>query len=94
MLREERGDVGDSSIKREDGGDRTKVSVKNMSAKWNVEEKENTLTDISFDVQEGHLLAIIGPVGSGKVIIIWLQNLSFLLLLTPSILQGHLWPQS
>lgn len=43
------------------------VRVISITAKWNEDLAENTLTDVSLDVKSGELVAVIGPVGSGKV---------------------------
>lgn len=53
--------------KKHDKNSQVKVAVKNLSAKWDDTYEVMTLTDISFEVQRGQLLAIIGPVGCGKV---------------------------
>ncbi|KAL3281370.1 hypothetical protein HHI36_004580 [Cryptolaemus montrouzieri] len=42
------------------------IFVKNASAKWSEASIDNTLSDITFSVTPGNLLAVIGPVGSGK----------------------------
>lgn len=36
---------------------------------WNLfsERKDNTLTDVSFQVGSGQLLTVVGQIGSGKV---------------------------
>ena len=47
--------------------DKATVVMTQISGKWNHEETENTLTDVSLSVYPGKLVAIIGPVGSGKV---------------------------
>ena len=39
-----------------------------ITARWNKTTTEPTLRDISVDLKSGDLLAIIGPVGSGKVV--------------------------
>lgn len=57
----------------ENGGDKIKhtleekgVTLKNVTAKWTNESTDNTLTNITLEVPFGKLLAVIGPVGSGK----------------------------
>jgi ABC-type glutathione transport system ATPase component len=53
------------------GGDdpahRKVIRVTSITAKWTNDLSENTLTSVSLDVRPGGLVAIIGPVGSGKV---------------------------
>ncbi len=51
-----------------EGGDEDySIRIENLSAKWNPNYDENTLTDINLKVKPGQLVAIIGHVGSGKV---------------------------
>ena len=49
--------------------DRTqqRLLVEDMSAKWNPDMDVSTLKDISLTLKDGELLAVIGPVGAGKV---------------------------
>ncbi|XP_054158176.1 ATP-binding cassette sub-family C member 4-like [Oppia nitens] len=42
------------------------IVVENMSATWDTELKSPTITDITVSLAPGELLAVIGPVGSGK----------------------------
>lgn len=42
------------------------ISVKNVTARWDKENSEETLENVNLLVQPGTLAAIIGPVGSGK----------------------------
>ncbi|CAL4094228.1 unnamed protein product, partial [Meganyctiphanes norvegica] len=42
------------------------ITVSGVTAKWSEETEENTLTNVSCSVKAGELLAVIGPVGSGK----------------------------
>jgi ABC-type glutathione transport system ATPase component len=54
----------------EKSGDLTRkkgIRIISITAKWNEDLAENTLTDVSLDVKSGELVAVIGPVGSGKV---------------------------
>jgi ATP-binding cassette, subfamily C (CFTR/MRP), member 4 len=44
----------------------TGVMVQNLKAKWVPESPEYTLNDVNLHVQPGTLVAVIGPVGSGK----------------------------
>jgi len=48
--------------------------MSNASAKWTDAQIENTLENINLTVTPGRLVAIIGPVGAGKVYLIY--NLS------------------
>ena len=43
------------------------MTVRGLTAKWSEATEENTLTDLTCCVKAGELLAVIGPVGSGKV---------------------------
>lgn len=55
---------------KEGGGDsmhRNAIRVTSITAKWNNDLPDNTLTDVSLDVNPGGLVAVVGPVGSGKV---------------------------
>jgi len=52
------------------GGDPTHtkvIKVTSITAKWTNVLSENTLTGVSLDVRPGGFVAVIGPVGSGKV---------------------------
>lgn len=42
------------------------IQVTNIKARWDSENTEYTLNDVNLRVQPGTLVAIIGPVGSGK----------------------------
>lgn len=42
------------------------LRVHNLVAKWNQNETQTALNDISIDLKPGDLLAVIGPVGAGK----------------------------
>lgn len=44
------------------------ILISNATAKWSPDQTENTLNDIELSVDSGRLAAIIGSVGSGKVI--------------------------
>jgi ABC-type glutathione transport system ATPase component len=49
------------------GGDSTHTKVISITAKWTNDLSENTLSGVSIDVRPGGFVAVIGPVGSGKV---------------------------
>lgn len=42
------------------------VIVKNLKARWNEDSTEYTLSNVNLRAQPGTLVAVIGPVGSGK----------------------------
>ncbi|XP_042212324.1 ATP-binding cassette sub-family C member 4-like isoform X2 [Homarus americanus] len=42
------------------------LTVSDLTAKWSDATEENTLSSVSCSVKSGELLAVIGPVGSGK----------------------------
>lgn len=43
------------------------IVISDATAKWSHDQTENTLNGIELSVDSGHLAAIIGSVGSGKV---------------------------
>lgn len=43
------------------------IVVSNVTAKWTDTQTDNTIENINLTVKSGHLIAIIGPVGAGKV---------------------------
>lgn len=43
------------------------IALTDVTAKWDIEKQENTLSNFSLKVEPGSLVAIVGPVGSGKV---------------------------
>ncbi|GJQ84115.1 hypothetical protein Trydic_g12088 [Trypoxylus dichotomus] len=48
-------------------GDRNKgMTIKNITAKWTEASTDNTLTNFNMELRPGKLIAVIGPVGSGK----------------------------
>lgn len=46
------------------------IDLNEVVVKWPSadEAEDNTLTDVSFSVKSGQLLAVVGQVGSGKVL--------------------------
>lgn len=53
--------ISDPKRKRRKG-----IIMKNATAKWQPNAAENTLTNLNLKVTPGRLVAVIGPVGSGK----------------------------
>lgn len=47
--------------------DGSAIRITNATAKWSENSSENSLSNVSVNVEKGRLLAIIGPVGAGKV---------------------------
>lgn len=47
------------------------IDVNQLTVKWPAagDTEDNTLTDLTFTVRPGQLLAVIGQVGAGKVLI-------------------------
>lgn len=43
------------------------ITVSNATAKWTSSQSDNSLENINLNVIPGRLVAIIGPVGAGKV---------------------------
>jgi len=43
------------------------IDILNASAKWIFNQPDNSLNNINLSVRPGRLVAIIGPVGAGKV---------------------------
>ncbi|XP_026805613.1 probable multidrug resistance-associated protein lethal(2)03659 [Rhopalosiphum maidis] len=57
---------GTSNEKDMDQLDNFGIDVLNASAKWILNQPENSLNNINLSVRPGRLVAIIGPVGAGK----------------------------
>lgn len=53
-----------NNLVKKDG--RQGIFIKNATAKWIKESTENTLANLSLNATPGKLVAVIGPVGSGK----------------------------
>jgi len=47
------------------------IVISNATAKWTNVQTENSLENITLTIRPGRLVAIIGPVGAGKVYIIY-----------------------
>lgn len=43
------------------------IDVLNVTAKWSEYQNSNTLENVNLAIRPGQLVAIIGPVGAGKV---------------------------
>lgn len=54
---------------RQENSNNLGIVVSNVFAKWTDSQIENSLENINLTVRPGRLVAIIGPVGSGKVLI-------------------------
>lgn len=64
-------EVSDSSVPyKRPQSDECGVDLTEVTVKWPIadEQEGNTLKNISFGVKPGQVLAIVGHVGSGKVI--------------------------
>ena len=71
LLLEELTETSSGKCLKHDDNDKNATSIvkmDNVSGKWASAESSNTITDITFESRPGELTAIIGPVGSGKVI--------------------------
>ncbi|XP_021928195.1 LOW QUALITY PROTEIN: probable multidrug resistance-associated protein lethal(2)03659 [Zootermopsis nevadensis] len=71
-----------------DTPDKKGLKVTNVMARWTEDLPENTLTDVSLEVRPGGLVAVIGPVGSGKTSLVH-AVLKELPLISGSILVGE-----
>lgn len=54
------------------------IVILNATAKWTDDQNSNTLEKINLTVIPGRLLAVIGPVGAGKVNIVQIVNTIYL----------------
>ena len=63
--REEQEGERDTFAQNDDNVDT--VTMEKVTGKWKKDENEDTLTNINLNSKPGQLIAIIGPVGSGKV---------------------------
>ena len=68
LLLEEREDQGGGrTVTANNDGKADTVTLDKVTGKWNKDENEDTLSNINMNMKSGQLIAIIGPVGSGKV---------------------------
>lgn len=52
------------------------VVISNVTAKWTDSQTDNTLENINLTVRPGRLVAIIGPVGAGKVYLLFNEEVN------------------
>lgn len=52
-----------SDLKKEGG-----IVMDGATAKWDPDTTEQTLSDVTLKIAPGSLVAVVGPVGAGKVI--------------------------
>jgi ABC-type multidrug transport system fused ATPase/permease subunit len=43
------------------------ITIANVTAQWMPQSHEKTLSNVTVDIKPGMLVAVIGPVGAGKV---------------------------
>ena len=68
LMMEEREDQDRGRTVNTNNDDKTDtVTLENVTGKWNKDENEDTLSNINMNMKSGELIAIVGPVGSGKV---------------------------
>jgi len=71
LLMEEREEQeGERDTFAHDDANADTVTMEKVTGKWKKDENEDTLTNIDLNTKPGQLIAIIGPVGSGKSSII------------------------
>lgn len=58
-----------TSIKIKDNTERFEIEIMDAMAKWIADQSSNSLENINLNVKPGGLVAVIGPVGAGKVCI-------------------------
>lgn len=42
------------------------ITLKDVCVKWDLAQEKNTLENINLNISDGNMIAIVGPVGSGK----------------------------
>ena len=67
LLEEREEQSGGRIIAQKEENQPDTVALENVTGKWKKDENEDTLTNINLNLKSGQLVAIIGPVGSGKV---------------------------
>lgn len=67
LLQEREDQEGGRTIFEKNDNQTETVTLEKVTGKWNKDENEDTLTNINLNLKSGQLIAIIGPVGSGKV---------------------------
>ncbi|KAF5294187.1 hypothetical protein FQR65_LT10898 [Abscondita terminalis] len=74
----------DDEIELETKCENPSIMLKSVKANWMVDSNDNTLSDININIERNHLIAVIGPVGSGK------SSLLNVLLKELPISEGHM----
>lgn len=47
------------------------IRITNGTAQWTAQTHEKTLNKVTLDIEPGMLVAVVGPVGCGKVRTVW-----------------------
>lgn len=58
--------IKDSINNNERLDNKTAVSLRSLTAKWDAKNADNALDSLDLIIEKGQLLGVIGPVGSGK----------------------------
>ena len=66
LLMEEVSEISSTNVITTLVGKTGSVRLKEISGKWSEQSEGNSLDKITFEAKSGHLVAIVGPVGSGK----------------------------
>ena len=67
LLEEREEQAGERSTSTHDDHNKDTVTMEDVTGRWSKEEKQDTIASINLTAKPGQLLAVIGPVGSGKV---------------------------